>query len=197
MSGRGQGRGLAALAASALDLSTAPAVEDREAPAATAPVASPDGREPADPVRSAPADVQETSSPDVAPASPPVGEPETVGGQSKARRVSGRSAGRSGAVRSVPAPATQETPADGPRYLKFEPKTVRLTADQADELTQVEARLRRAARGKRRSGDELLSWNMVARAGIDLVLREAAAGRLSGLTENELRASIGLDPLDL
>lgn len=96
-------------------------------------------------------------------------------------------------MRSVPAPEASTT--EGPRYLRFEAKTVRMTPEQADELGQVEARLRRAARGKRGPGDELLTWNMIARAGIDLVLREAEAGRLSGLTEDELRASVGLDPL--
>jgi len=108
---------------------------------------------------------------------------------------SGRSA-RSSTVRA--APLTEQQPeggAEGPRYLRFEPKTVRLTADQVDTLQQIEGRLRRAARGKRGRGDELPSWNMIARAGVDLVLREAAAGRLAGVTEDEIRASLGLDPL--
>jgi hypothetical protein len=49
-------------------------------------------------------------------------------------------------------------------------------------------------RGRRRRGDHLISWNMLARIGIDLVLREAET--LAGMTENELRASVGLEPLD-
>ncbi len=114
-------------------------------------------------------------------------------GQPKsARRTPAR---RPTTVRSVPTPAPEASTPEGPRYLRFEAKTVRVTAEQADELGRVEAQLRRAARGRRAPGAELLTWNMVARAGIDMVLREAAAGRLVGLTEDELRASVGLDPL--
>ena len=175
MSGRGQGRGLAALAAAALDISPAQAEEGRAAPAAA----------PAVELEEASSSVTDAAAePDVEAAEPATEQPRP------ARRPP---APRSSAVRAVP---TQQPAApEGPRYLRFEAKTVRMTAEQADELGQVEARLRRAARGKRGPGSELLTWNMVARAGIDLVLREAAAGRLSGLTEDELRASIGLDPL--
>lgn len=90
---------------------------------------------------------------------------------------------------AVPEPEKQA----GPRYLQFEPKTVRMTAGQFDALQRLERTLRRKA-GRRQRGDELITANALVRMGIDLVLREADS--LSGTTEAELRASIGLEPLD-
>lgn len=121
----------------------------------------------------------------------PSPEPPPAAASRKAARPSSSRVRAVSAETPPPAPEANE----GPRYLRFEPKTVRLTAEQVDALQTVETKLRRAARGKRRQGDELPSWNMLARLGIDLVLREA--DRLSGVTENELRASLGLEPLDL
>jgi hypothetical protein len=94
----------------------------------------------------------------------------------------------------VPPQPEPEERGGGPRYLRFEPKTVRMTAQQFDALQDLESTLRRRVRGRRRRGDDLISWNMLARIGIDLVLREAET--VAGMTENELRASVGLEPLD-
>jgi hypothetical protein len=106
----------------------------------------------------------------------------------------GTSRSRKVKTQAAPQQEQEQEHGGGPRYLRFEPKTVRMTAQQIDALQDLESALRRRVRGRRRRGDDLISWNMLARIGIDLVLREAET--LAGMTENELRASVGLEPLD-
>jgi hypothetical protein len=132
VSGRGQGRGLAALAASALDLWPSQADQGRDA----AVTGSLDDRStlPAVELKEAPNPVTDAAA---------MSDPPVEADAAEQPRPTGRSA----AVRSVP---TQPAGVpESPRYLRFEAKTVRMTADQADELARVEAQLRRAARSKR------------------------------------------------
>jgi hypothetical protein len=79
--------------------------------------------------------------------------------------------------------------ADGPRWTQLVRKEARLRPDQPDAL----ARLRRQLSGKRADRREPLTDNTLIRIGIDLLL--ARAGELRGDTEEDLRRSLGLEPL--
>lgn len=87
---------------------------------------------------------------------------------------------------SPPAPSPAKGVAGGVGFDKLERKETRLSADQYAELTTIARDLnrRRAGEGHR------ITENTLIRLGIDL-LRERA-GDLSGATEAELRASLGL-----
>ncbi|SDQ22412.1 hypothetical protein [Quadrisphaera sp. DSM 44207] len=83
-----------------------------------------------------------------------------------------------------------------PKYLRLVRRETRMHPHQVDQLTQLSRALNEARRGGRRSGTgERITDNTLVRVAVDLLLTHPE--RLSGTTEDELRASVGLAPLDL
>jgi hypothetical protein len=200
MSGKRRG-GLAAMVNALPDLATAPSSEPeapKPGPVVEAVRDIPAESSPAQDATTATAEVEPSQT---TPESPQDDETSTApvpvepSQQKAARPVNGA---RQATRRRTPPVAAVDPkaaePTAGPRYLQFEPKTVRMTADQFDALQRLERTLRRKA-GPRQRGDELITANALVRIGIDLVLREAEA--LSGATEADLRSSVGLGPLSL
>lgn len=70
-----------------------------------------------------------------------------------------------------------------PKYLQMVTKTVRLRADQYEELTQLARELNR-----RKRGGERITENTLARVAFDLLL--SMRGRLQGFDEEEIAASV-------
>jgi hypothetical protein len=80
-----------------------------------------------------------------------------------------------------------------PKYLQLKRREARVYDDQADALTMLARRLnngRRLPDGK--TTGERITDNTLLRLAIDLLLTRA--GELEGTTEEELAASLGLDP---
>lgn len=80
-----------------------------------------------------------------------------------------------------------------PKYLQLKRREARVYDDQADALTMLARRLnngRRLPDGK--TAGERITDNTLLRLAIDLLL--AQADELKGTTEEELAASLGLDP---
>lgn len=101
----------------------------------------------------------------------------------------GWDSGRSGLrkVMSPPAPAA----ASRPKYLRLERKDARLTERQLTDLIALARYLNR----QRPTGvGERLTENTLLRLAVDLLLERA--DDLSGTTEDELRASVGLGHID-
>lgn len=102
-------------------------------------------------------------------------------------------------VAATPAPFQPESPSPnvmvpvGPNaeWVHQEPKTIRFYPGQFAQLTEIRKDLnrRRAARGKR------ITESTLVRIAIDLLAQNHAQD-LQGLTENELRESVGLPPLE-
>ena len=89
-------------------------------------------------------------------------------------------------ARASTAPAA--TPAsDGARWTTFEAKTSRLRPDQRTQLTEVARRLTAAKAG----AGERITDNTLIRVAVDLLL--SRQNELAGTTEQELRASMGVD----
>ncbi|MEP1062252.1 MULTISPECIES: hypothetical protein [Cyanophyceae] len=92
----------------------------------------------------------------------------------------------------VPAPKTQSielTESDSsilPKYQTLDRKETRLRADQLEALNTVTKGLNRKRRGK----GERLTDNTLIRVAVDLLL--SRADELQGMTEEELRQSLGL-----
>lgn len=75
---------------------------------------------------------------------------------------------------------------EGPRYLAFTRKEARLRDDQTIALTARARALQKAANNP----DERITDNTLIRVAVDLLL--SRADDLRGISEDELRASIGL-----
>lgn len=120
----------------------------------------------------------------------PVKEPASVAPRPKAREES--------AIRSTP-PVRPAEPAAGvvvpvgpnAEWIHQEAKTIRFYPGQFPWLTQIRKELndKRAARGKR------ITESTLVRIAVDLLAQDHA-DKLHGITENELRASVGLPPVD-
>lgn len=76
-----------------------------------------------------------------------------------------------------------------PRYTAFLPKTARLRADQITALGELTLQLQSARERK----EERITDNTLLRLAVDLLL-EKHRNELSGSTEAELRASLGVAP---
>ncbi|WP_201308903.1 hypothetical protein [Puerhibacterium puerhi] len=90
------------------------------------------------------------------------------------------------ARRAQAEPARRSEPAGGPKYLQLERKETRIRADQWEGLT---ATARRLNKERNREG-ERITENTLIRVAADLLL--SRADELSGVTEDDLRKSLGL-----
>lgn len=96
------------------------------------------------------------------------------------------------AVKAPPRPAAQPSaPAAGdePLYLQLARKEARLRVEQVDALAHLTRQLNRR---RTHRGGERLTDNTLIRVAVDVLL--ARVDELQGNTEEELRASLGLDP---
>lgn len=125
---------------------------------------------------------QPTQKAAVAPSAPAA---KTKVDKSPARPAQTRKAAR--AASAQPQGADVRGVAGGVGFDKLERKETRLSADQYAELTTIARGLNRSRAGE----GHRITENTLIRLGIDL-LRERA-GDLSGTTEDELRASLGLE----
>ncbi len=94
----------------------------------------------------------------------------------------------------APAPNQRDAPATPalsvvPKYLRLTRKEARLREDQVYDAIRLARGLNRA-----KSGGERITENTLIRIGVDLLLARRAD--LSGATEDELRASVGLGPAE-
>ncbi|WP_340291709.1 hypothetical protein [Aquipuribacter hungaricus] len=81
-----------------------------------------------------------------------------------------------------------------PKYLQLVRREARMHAQQVADLANLTRALNEARRNGARSGTgERITDNTLVRVAIDLLLEDP--GRLRGTTEDELRASVGLPPL--
>ena len=106
----------------------------------------------------------------------------TDGRRPPARQPSGRVASRN---QRAGRPTTR-TPPPHTHYLDLERKETRLRADQYGQLTEESRRLNRLRRGE----GERLTENTLIRVAVDLLLSHRES--LSGVTEDQLRKSVGL-----
>lgn len=82
-----------------------------------------------------------------------------------------------------------------PKYLQLVRREARMHARQVSALSDLTRALNEARRGGGRSGvGERITDNTLVRVAVDLLLQDPQ--RLRGTTEDELRASVGLPPLD-
>lgn len=105
-------------------------------------------------------------------------------------RSAAKKAAPAATKRKAPAPRAAEPTVDDaelPKYLQLERKDLRLRADQLDALTTWQRRLNKVRRGR----GERITENTLVRVAIDLLLERA--DELGGFTEDELRASVGLE----
>ena len=93
------------------------------------------------------------------------------------------------AVTAQPAPETENesSPAKKPSWEEMGRKEVRVYSDQVLALTTLRMRINNGKRGSERITD-----NTLIRTAIDLLLKQQ--DEIGGVTENEIRASCGLDP---
>lgn len=85
---------------------------------------------------------------------------------------------------------TQQTP----KYLQLVRREARMHAQQVADLANLTRALNEARRRGARSGTgERITDNTLVRVAVDLLLQDPR--RLRGTTEDELRASVGLPPL--
>jgi hypothetical protein len=90
---------------------------------------------------------------------------------------------------TTPEPVTNRVP----KYLKLKRREARVYAEQADELTLLTRRLNTARRlPDGTTTGERITDNTLLRLAIDLLL--ARTDDLKGTTEEELAASLGLNP---
>lgn len=75
-----------------------------------------------------------------------------------------------------------------PYYQTLERKEARLRADQFRDLTECARALNRARRGE----GERITENTLIRVAVDLLLTKAIGAEFHGVTEAELRKSVGL-----
>ncbi|MDV3249553.1 hypothetical protein K7Z54_23500 [Mycobacterium avium subsp. hominissuis] len=78
------------------------------------------------------------------------------------------------------------TPGEWVRYDQLERKETRLRPDQYNSLSELSRVLNRQRQGR----GERITENTLIRVAIDLLLKREA--ELTGITETELRASLGL-----
>ena len=83
------------------------------------------------------------------------------------------------------ASSIEQRPA-APRYLQLERKETRLEVGQLDELTLLARKLNK----RRRGAGERITENTLIRVAVDVLLQRASD--LNGVTEAELRKSVGL-----
>ncbi|WP_299039871.1 hypothetical protein [uncultured Pseudokineococcus sp.] len=82
-----------------------------------------------------------------------------------------------------------------PKYLQLVRREARMHSGQVSELANLTRALNEARRGGGRSGvGERITDNTLVRVAVDLLLQDPQ--RLRGTTEDELRASVGLPPLE-
>lgn len=82
-----------------------------------------------------------------------------------------------------------------PKYLQLVRREARMHAQQVADLANLTRALNEARRGGARSGTgERITDNTLVRVAVDLLLQDPR--RLRGTTEDELRASVGLPPLE-
>jgi hypothetical protein len=90
----------------------------------------------------------------------------------------------------VPAEAAEDEAQEAgvkPHYSKLLRKELRLYEDQSTNLSVLRKHINQGKVGAERVTD-----NTLVRIAIDLLLERS--GELKGMTENELRSSVGLDP---
>jgi hypothetical protein len=128
--------------------------------------------------------------------------PRTAGGEGVSRliRANRQDAGTEPTSETVEPVAAPSPRADAesatnrvPKYLQLRRREARVYDDQADALTVLARRLnngRRLSDGK--TTGERITDNTLLRLAIDLLLTRA--GELEGTTEEELAASLGLEP---
>lgn len=120
-----------------------------------------------------------TPAPEPAPASAPKPSPAAERPQpSTTRKASPR--------RAQAEPARGSEPSGGPKYLQLERKETRIRADQWEGLTAAARRLNK----QRNRAGERITENTLIRVAADLLL--SRADELSGVTEDDLRKSLGL-----
>ncbi|MFD1213266.1 hypothetical protein ACFQ36_14580 [Arthrobacter sp. GCM10027362] len=114
----------------------------------------------------------------------------------RANRPDGPQAPEAGTP-AAPAPEQAESGTHGvPKYLQLRRREARVYDEQADALTLLARRLnngRQLPNGK--TSGERITDNTLLRLAIDLLL--ARADDLEGTTEEELAASLGLEPRTL
>lgn len=140
----------------------------------------------AQPEETAPAQVSSTAKATPSTSAPSPGEPAepTAKATSKPKKTPAKKATT---TKTAPKPAEPEVEeAELPRYLQLERKDVRMRSDQLDSLTNLSRRLNK----QRRSRGERITENTLVRVAIDLLLERAE--ELGGLTEDDLRSSVGL-----
>jgi hypothetical protein len=116
------------------------------------------------------------------PAHPPVPVQGPAGPSAAPSRQ--RSPARPRRPRTAATGTTGLTESQTPKWQRLERKELRLRADQLDDL----ARLRRGLNRQRGGEGERITENTLIRVAVDLLL--ARAGKLHGLTEDELRKSV-------
>lgn len=121
----------------------------------------------------------------------------------RTNRADGSDASDATEAAQVEGPATSEAQTHGvpqsqssgvPKYLQFVRREARMHSGQVSELANLTRALNEARRGGGRSGvGERITDNTLVRVAVDLLLQDPQ--RLRGTTEEELRASVGLPPL--
>lgn len=95
---------------------------------------------------------------------------------------------RTAPVRAAQRRGSRSEQAGQPYYQTLERKEARLRADQYRDLTECARTLNRARRGE----GERITENTLIRVAVDLLLARTVRGELHGITEDELRKSVGL-----
>jgi hypothetical protein len=142
------------------------------------------GKTPRKGARSSAKPVQERKSKPAAP--DPVEEPAP----DPVTRVAAPAAAPRRAPLVVPAEAAEDEAQEAgvkPHYSKLLRKELRLYEDQSTNLSVLRKHINQGKVGAERVTD-----NTLVRIAIDLLLERS--GELKGMTENELRSSVGLDP---
>lgn len=115
----------------------------------------------------------------------------------------GMGSGPTGQATQVQSPVVTDSQTPGssvdmvgvPKYLQLVRREARMHARQVSALSDLTRALNEARRGGGRSGvGERITDNTLVRVAVDLLLQDPQ--RLRGTTEDELRASVGLPPLD-
>jgi hypothetical protein len=115
------------------------------------------------------------------PAAPPVEKAAPI-----AQPAAAASTAAPASVAAAPPAAEPQDVRSGPRWLTFERKETRIRPDQ---LEWVEAQ-RKELNQRRQGAGERLTDNTLIRVALDLLMKHQ--GELQGVTEDQLRQSLGL-----
>lgn len=117
---------------------------------------------------------------------PPTAPPVTAGTAAPARPATAPEAKDRPVVAKPAKKKAVPTSPEGPRYLELERKECRFNDGQLSELNAITRRLNKARRGN----GERITDNTLVRVAVDLLIARQAG--LAGVTEEELRKSVGL-----